>query len=117
VVQPTGASLGLATGLPANPFFNTKAFERLPSDYTVTPEPLRLDWLRGPRQRSGTLALLKTIRFAERFRMEVRGEISNPTNTPSFGNPGTDMSSPATFGVISDGGSARSVQLGARLRF
>jgi len=106
-----------ATGLPANPFFNTTAFVRLPSDYTITPEPLRLDWLRGPRQRSGTLALLKTIRFAERFRMEVRGEISNPTNTPSFGNPGTDMSSPATFGVISDGGSARSVQLGARLRF
>jgi len=112
-----GDRIDPATKLPANPYFDTTAFVRLPSDYTITPEPLRLDWLRGPRQRSTALTMLKTFRFAERFRMELRGEISNPTNTPSFGNPGTDMSSPATFGVISDGGSARSVQLGAKLRF
>jgi hypothetical protein len=76
-----------------------------------------LDWLRGPQQRSSNLALLKTFQFAERLRMEIRGEFTNPANTPSFGNPGTDMSTPATFGVISDGGSVRSVQLGAHLRF
>jgi hypothetical protein len=112
-----GERIDPATKLPANPYFDTTAFVRLPSDYTITPEPPRLDWLRGPRQRSTALTLLKTFRFAERLRMELRGEFTNPTNTPSFGNPGTDMSSPATFGVISDGGSARSVQLGARLRF
>jgi hypothetical protein len=112
-----GDRIDPATKLPANPYFDTTAFVRLPSDYSITPEPLRLDWLRGPRQRSTALTLFKTFRFAERVRMELRGEFTNPTNTPSFGNPGTDMSSPATFGVISDGGSARSVQLGAKLRF
>ncbi len=112
-----GDRIDPATKLPANPYFDTTAFVRLPSDYSITPEPLRLDWLRGPRQRSTALTMLKNFRIAERFRLELRGEISNPTNTPSFGNPGTNMSSPATFGVISDGGSARSVQLGAKLRF
>ena len=31
-------------------------------------------------------------------------------------NPGTDMSNPATFGVINSDQGARSVQLGARIR-
>ncbi len=117
VADRLGDRIDPATKLPANPYFDTNAFVRLKDDYTITPEPLRLDWLRGPRQRSTALSLLKSFRFAERVNMELRGEFNNPTNTPSFGNPGTDMSSPATFGVISEGGSARSIQLGARLRF
>jgi hypothetical protein len=106
-----------ATGLPLNPYFDTTAFVRLPSDYSITPEPPRLDWLRGPRQRSTNLTLFKTFRFTEDLRMELRGEVNNPTNTPAFDNPGTDMSNPATFGVINEDQGARSVQLGLRIRF
>jgi hypothetical protein len=106
-----------ATGLPQNPYFDTTAFVRLPSDYSITPEPLRLDWLRGPRQRSTNLTLFKIFRFTEQLRMELRGELNNPTNTPAFENPGTDMSNPATFGVINEDQGARSVQLGLRIHF
>jgi hypothetical protein len=49
--------------------------------------------------------------------MELRGELNNPTNTPAFENPGTDMSNPATFGVINEDQGARSVQLGLRIHF
>jgi hypothetical protein len=105
------------TGLPLNPYFDTTAFQRLPSDYVITPEPLRLDWLRGPRQRSTNVTLFKTFRFTEALRMELRGEVNNPTNTPAFENPGTDLSNPATFGVINEDQGARSVQLGLRIKF
>jgi hypothetical protein len=112
-----GDRIDPATGLPTNPYFDTTAWVRLPSDYTITPEPPRLDWLRGPRQRSTNLTVLKTFRLTEAVRMELRGELNNPTNTPAFENPGTDMSNPATFGVITDDQGPRSVQLGAKIRF
>ncbi len=112
-----GDQIDPKTRLPLNPYFDTTAFRALASDYEITPEPPRLDWLRGPRDRSTNLTLFKSFRFGENGRLELRGEILNPTNTPSFRNPGTDMSNPATFGVINADRGARSVQLGARLRF
>ena len=112
-----GDRLDPATGLPTNPYFDTTAWQRLPSDYSITPEPPRLDWLRGPRETATNLTFFKAFRLSEAFRLEVRGELNNFTNTPSFENPGTDMSTPATFGVITSDQGPRTVQLGARIRF
>jgi hypothetical protein len=112
-----GDRLDAATRLPANPYFDIGAWQVLASDYVITPEPPRLDWLRGPRERLVTLALRKSFRFSEAAGLEVRAEIDNPTNSPAFANPGTDMSNPSRFGVITGSSDPRSFQMGAKLRF
>ncbi|MBM3746006.1 MAG: TonB-dependent receptor [Acidobacteria bacterium] len=112
-----GDHLDPVTRLPMNPYFDTGAWQALASDYVISPEPPRLDWLRGPRERLLTLALRKLFRFSETADLEIRAEIDNPTNTPAFGNPGTNMSGPTTFGVITSGGGPRTFQVGAKLKF
>jgi hypothetical protein len=49
--------------------------------------------------------------------MELRMEATGVTNTPRFGNPGTNMSQAATFGVITSAGGSRAMQGALRLVF
>ncbi len=106
-----------ASGRVLNPYFRIDAFQPLPDQYTITPEPPALDELRAPGTRSLNAALFKTFPVRERFKLEVRMEATGVTNTPNFGAPGTNMSQAATFGVISSAGGSRSVQGSARLVF
>jgi hypothetical protein len=106
-----------ANGMPLNPYFNINAFLPLPTQYMVTPEPPLLDELRSPGRPVFNISFFKRFPIHERVGIQLRLETSNFFNTPSFGSPGTNMSSPSTFGVISSGGSARSMQAGARLEF
>jgi hypothetical protein len=76
-----------------------------------------LDELRGPGAKSLNLALFKNVTVWERMKLQVRMEATGVTNTPNFGNPDTNMSQPATFGVIRSAGGSRSIQVGARLVF
>jgi hypothetical protein len=117
VSERLGDRVDPATGKVLNPFFDIDAFQALPDQYTVSPTEARLDWLRGPGYASFNLAVLKDVIIRENIRLQIRGEASNLTNARIWGDPGTNMSSPATFGVIQDGGSGRSVQIGAALRF
>jgi hypothetical protein len=103
------------TGTVLNPYFDTGAFVSLPSDYSITPEPPRYGWLRGPRGRAVQLTLAKVFPIRERVRLEVRAEAGNPTNSPVFGNPNTDMSNPANFGVITNGAQPRGIQMVGRV--
>jgi hypothetical protein len=57
------------------------------------------------------------MRLWERYKLQIRCEASNFTNSVTWGNPGTNMSNQATFGVITSGGGGRSIQLSARLAF
>lgn len=63
-------------------------------------------------------AILKRIPLTERFRMELRADAINVTNTPSFGFPTTTLSS-TTFGRIFNtlASSSRKIQLGAKFYF
>jgi hypothetical protein len=76
------------------------------------------------------LSLFKTFQVTEKFKLEVRGESFDMTNTPAFSNPnGTCCTSNnANFGVVTGtigsgsgvngiGQFGRSIQLGARLMF
>jgi hypothetical protein len=112
-----GDQIDPRTRLPLNPYFDTTAFAPLASQFVVSPEPPYFDELRGPDNFGRNLSVSKDVRFTEKVRMQLRGEATNFTNSLSWGNPGTNMSNPATFGVIQSGGGGRSIQLSARVIF
>jgi hypothetical protein len=100
-----------------NPYFDIDAFTPLANQYTISPEPPRLDELRGPAGVGRNIALYKDVQIRETWKLQIRAEATNFTNSPSWGNPGTNMSNLATFGVIQSGGGGRSIQMSARLSF
>jgi hypothetical protein len=103
-----------------NEFFNTKAFVPAPcipdgglidGKYPVSGGSptcggtifgnLGRNILRGPDQRVGDIALIKSTPLTERVKLIFRWEIFNVLNRPNFANPSNDVSTPSTFGVIS----------------
>jgi hypothetical protein len=61
---------------------------------------------------------LKTTPITERIRAEFRAEAFNMPNTPSFGNPASNLTAIANFGKIRGTTvEARVVQFGLKLLF
>jgi hypothetical protein len=106
-----------ATRKTLNPYFDTSAFAPLPNQYVVSPTSPSLDWLRGTRKTTLNMSLVKDVKIREQLQFQVRADASNLLNSPIWDNPGTDMSSPTTFGVINTTGPARKILIGARLTF
>ncbi len=105
------------TGFRTNPYLDPSAFVSLPNDFTISPEPNRYGWLRGPSTLAHNLTVFKAFRLVEEVKLEIRSEINNIFNSPQFANPATNLASKATFGVISSAGGLRTFQVGAKLRF
>lgn len=106
-----------ASGRVLNPFFNTGAFQPLPDQYTITPEPPFLNEIRAPGNRSLNAALFKAFPIRERMKAELRLEATGATNSPIFDAPGTNLSQTATFGVIQSAGGSRAMQGSLRFVF
>ena len=106
-----------ATGFRTNPYLDPTAFMSLTSEFSITPEPVRYGWLRGPSRLAQNLTVFKTFSLAEKLKLELRSEINNIFNSPQFDNPATNLASKATFGVINDAGGSRTFQVGAKIRF
>jgi hypothetical protein len=71
----------------------------------------------GPNQRRLDVSLSKLTRLNDRMSLELRIEGYNVTNTPSFRQPGSDMSE-GDFGEITEmRGGPRVFQVGAKFRF
>ncbi len=109
-----------ASGRIVNPYFDNTAFQPLPNQYTVSPEPPLFPELRDPRWIVVNGGLGKTIPIKERFKLEVRAQAWNLLNSPIFAAPGTNMSNASTFGVITGlktDGDARRVEGSLRINF
>jgi hypothetical protein len=50
------------------------------------------DQLRGPGSNNADMSVFRSFRLTERFKLQFRVEAMNVTNTPHFGNPGTNVS-------------------------
>jgi hypothetical protein len=76
------------------------------------------NFFRGPGGFIMSSAFAKRIAISERFSLDLRADISNLTNTPTFGFPTTTVSA-ATFGRIRDTvvSASRKIQLGAKFSF
>jgi len=72
--------------------------------------------LSGPGYVNLDLSLIKRFQFTERWRMELRAETFNFTNTPHFNNPSSALDS-TQFGEVRSAFGERQVQLGLKLIF
>jgi hypothetical protein len=81
---------------------------------------------RGPALWQMDTALSRRIRLRERASLDLRGEMFNVLNRAQYGNPMANISSPATFGVITTlanttgptgSGTPRQFQIAVRLAF
>lgn len=74
--------------------------------------------LRAPGTRAFDGSLFKRFQIREITNIEFRAEAFNLFNHPIWNGPGTTVTDPANFGVITTkGGQRRQVQLALRLRF
>jgi hypothetical protein len=69
-------------------------------------------------------SLQKVTRVREQKELVIRAEAFNLLNRTQAGNPGTTLTSPATFGIVTSGlnrtigtGTARQLQLALRFNF
>ena len=74
--------------------------------------------LPGPPQFNWDVSLVKTTHITERQTIQLRSEFFNTFNHPQFNNPGTAISTPATFGVItSESVNPRLIQFALKYSF
>jgi hypothetical protein len=76
----------------------------------------------GPGTVASAVGLSKAFQLGERARLRLEGSFTNLFNHPNFAPPGTDISSPATFGVTTavqtaENAGNRTGQLALRLEF
>jgi hypothetical protein len=105
---------------PGQKYFDTTAFAPVNTARIGT---AGYDILRGPGTRNLDLKLSREFAFSERFKLQVRADGYNVTNTPHFANPNGSITS-AAFGTITatisnqrEGMDSRTFRLGARLSF
>jgi hypothetical protein len=122
--QVYGASgrANLVPGVPLYPahkslgeWFNPAAFTA-PAPYTFGTSGYNMLW--GPHYQNWDMNLVKNIEFAERYRLQLRGEVFNIANHPNFGVPSSAISNPASAGVISSViNENRTMEFGAKFNF
>ncbi|MFQ5740251.1 MAG: TonB-dependent receptor plug, partial [Acidobacteriota bacterium] len=97
-----------------NRFFDTGAFAPAGLSFGNVGRNI----LRGPNQRNLDLSLIKKTSINEHQNIEFRAEFFNIFNTVNFANPGTNIASPLTFGIItSTSSSPRIIQFALKYSF
>jgi hypothetical protein len=99
----------------AQEWFNTAAYA-VPAQYTYG--DVGRNSLRQQAYWNLDASLFRQFPVWKESRLELRGEAFNLTNSVILGTPGTDLSNPSTFGVISGtANDARKLQVAAKLIF
>jgi hypothetical protein len=73
--------------------------------------------IRGPRLLDLDFALLKNLRFAERFTLQIRGEVFNAANHANFASPNSYINTPSAGTITATTTPSRQMQLGMKLSF
>jgi len=123
LVSPVKILHGIGLG---NPWFSTSSFAPVTTGGTFG--NVGRNYLSGPNYFNLDAAVSKSIRFTERFNLDLRLEAFGVTNTPQFffnntnGTPsggtvaGTTLGS-TSFGAITGASGGRTLQLGLKLNF
>ena len=111
---------------PKNPWFTTSSFADPTKDPVTGIVPfgnVGRNSISGPNFFDLDTALSKSIRFTERYNLDLRLEAFGVTNTPQFffaSNGGTANGTTlgnSSFGQITSATGGRTLQLGAKLTF
>lgn len=94
-------------------WFDVSAFQVQPQ-YTYGNSGRNI--LYGPGVTNLDFSLAKYFSITERFRLQFRAEAFNASNTPAFGNPNANITSPAV-GTINSAGEPRRIQFGLKLLY
>jgi len=78
---------------------------------------VRADSLPGPGYKNVDASLFRDFSIYERVKFQFRGEATNVFNFVSLNGPGSTLTSPSSFGVISGASPMRVIQVGGRLTF
>ena len=95
-------------------FFNTAAFTTAPQ---FTLGNASRNPVRGPAYRDGDIALVKHTTIGDRANLELRAEVFNVTNTPSFAQPNGSFGSASFGSITATATDPRVIQLGARINY
>lgn len=106
---------------PGEDWFNTTAFVPVQTA-TIGNGGRGLSWLRGPGVGILDLSLFRNFAITERFKLQVRAETLNFTNTPQWADPEQSCSivngvCGGNFGQITTAYNPRILQLGAQISF
>jgi hypothetical protein len=97
-------------------FFDTSAFQAQPVN-TIGDQIVPRNLLHGPSIKRLDMSVFKDVPLQGTARLQLRMEIYNVTNTPSFGNPNGQLGN-AAFGTITNTlGTPRQMQFAAKLLF
>ena len=107
--------LNALSGERGDSYLNASALA-VPPPFTFGTLGVFLPALRSFGSRNEDLSIVRTVRFKEGRRVEVRGDFFNAFNRRNLTEPVVDLTSPS-FGLITGQAPARSVQLGFRLNF
>jgi len=95
-------------------WFNPAAFA-IPAPFTFGDSGRNI--LIGPGSLTFDVSVYKQFALGETANLQFRSDFFNILNRANFGNPASNISVPATVGVISSAASARVIQFGLRLTF
>lgn len=99
-----------------NDYFDRSVFSQ-PAPFTHGNLSRTLPDVRVPTLKNLDLSLFKNFEITEMFRLQVRAESFNFTNTPIFGGPGATFGVPAFGTIAGQGNTPRQIQFGLRLAF
>jgi hypothetical protein len=73
--------------------------------------------IRGPNLIDLDFAMMKNIRFHERYNIQLRGEVFNLANHPNFASPNSYVNTPSAGSIGSTITTSRQIQIGAKMTF
>ncbi|MFN7920080.1 MAG: carboxypeptidase-like regulatory domain-containing protein [Bryobacteraceae bacterium] len=112
----TVASPVLSSGKSIYQWFNTAAFAQ-PANFTSGTLSRTYTGVRTDKLKNIDFSLFKNFLLTERFKLQLRAESFNLTNTPVFGAPGVALNG-VNFGVIAgQSNPPRNIQLALKLLF
>jgi hypothetical protein len=97
-------------------YFDTSVFSQAPN-FTFGNVGRTLPDVRLPSTNNLDASLFKNFRIAEQTTLQFRAEAFNAANHPIWGAPGTNVTDPGSFGVITTKNGRREMQLALRLLF
>ncbi len=99
-----------------NEYFVQSVFSQTPN-YTFGNVGRFLPNVRQPGTHNLDFSLFKSFKPVERVTIQFRAEAYNLTNSPVWSAPGTNVASPATFGIVTSASGNRTMQLALRLNY